>query len=62
VGGTLETEAAGFAADDAENGDESLADDDYQRPAPVKTPAGPASSKRERRRQRRATRPHGRAR
>jgi len=62
VGGTLETEAEAFAGDDAQDGDEPLADDDAQRPAPVTTPAGPTSSKRERRRQRRATRPHGRAR
>jgi SecD/SecF fusion protein len=68
VGGTLAAEAAEVAAAaDAE--DEAAAKEDADgdgggaRPAPVTTPpAGPVSSKRERRRQRRASRPHGRAR
>jgi SecD/SecF fusion protein len=63
VGGTLAEEAEEIAA----RGDEPSDDGDEPAPeaarAPVPaTPAGQTSSKRERRRQRRATRPHGRAR
>ncbi|HEX2426939.1 MAG TPA: protein translocase subunit SecD [Gaiellaceae bacterium] len=59
VGGTLAAEAEEVAAaDEADVAEEPV---EAPRPAPVTAP-GPASSKRERRRQRRATRPHGRAR
>ena len=63
VGGTLAAEAEEIAADD----DGAPVDGDGAAPetprAPVPAPvAGSTSSKRERRRQRRATRPHGRAR
>jgi SecD/SecF fusion protein len=68
VGGALAQEAAEVAAATNGDGDGQIAEDDEeQAPAPrVSTPTGgpatPASSKRERRRQRRASRPHGRAR
>jgi SecD/SecF fusion protein len=59
VGGTLAAEAEEVAAaDEADVAEEPV---EAPRPAPVTAP-GPASSKRERRRQRRASRPHGRAR
>jgi SecD/SecF fusion protein len=63
VGGTLAEEAEEIAAEGDEpsdDGDEPAADG-ARAPVPSTT-AGPTSSKRERRRQRRATRPHGRAR
>jgi SecD/SecF fusion protein len=62
VGGTLAAEAEEIAAEDdvAADGDEPAATETLR--APVPTPATPTSSKRERRRQRRASRPHGRAR
>jgi len=65
VGGALAAEAEEVAAAsqepaDAEHADEEQAD--APRPAPVAAPPTPMSSKRERRRQRRASRPHGRAR
>jgi SecD/SecF fusion protein len=59
VGGTLAAEAEEVAAADEADVAEEPAE--APRPAPVTAP-GPASSKRERRRQRRASRPHGRAR
>jgi SecD/SecF fusion protein len=67
VGGTLATEAAEIAAS---ADDTAAADDVAEKPSPperVPTPSGPPSasapsSKRERRRQRRASRPHGRSR
>jgi SecD/SecF fusion protein len=68
VGGTLAAEAAEVAAATGTEVEEVAkvdadGDGDGMRPAPVATPpAGPVSSKRERRRQRRASRPHGRAR
>ncbi len=69
VGGALAEEAQQIAdADAASNGDaasdgDAGAAEEAARPAPVAPPpAGPVSSKRERRRQRRASRPHGRAR
>jgi len=68
VGGTLAVEAAEVAAATGAEGEEAATEDADgdgagTRPAPVATPpAGPVSSKRERRRQRRASRPHGRAR
>jgi SecD/SecF fusion protein len=68
VGGTLAAEAAEVAAaadgeDEAAVNQDADGDGGGARPAPVTTPpAGPVSSKRERRRQRRASRPHGRAR
>jgi SecD/SecF fusion protein len=72
VGGTLAAEAAEVAAATGTEVEEAPKDDadgdgdgdgEGTRPAPVATPpAGPISSKRERRRQRRASRPHGRAR
>jgi SecD/SecF fusion protein len=68
VGGTLALEAAEIAAtepagDGGEptDGEEPPAAEEPE-PAPAGAPVGPASSKRERRRQRRASRPHGRAR
>jgi SecD/SecF fusion protein len=68
VGGTLAEEAEEIAAADA--GDGEVVEDEEEaaaaavaRPTPVGAPpVGPVSSKRERRRQRRASRPHGRAR
>jgi SecD/SecF fusion protein len=67
VGGALAEEAEEIAA--ADTGDGDVVEDEVEeaevaaRPAPVAAaPAGPVSSKRERRRQRRASRPHGRAR
>jgi SecD/SecF fusion protein len=63
VGGALAEEAQQIAdAEASEDGDVEAPD--AARPAPVAPPpaAGPVSSKRERRRQRRASRPHGRAR
>ncbi|MEP7224578.1 MAG: protein translocase subunit SecDF, partial [Actinomycetota bacterium] len=62
VGGTLATEAAEIVA---EADDAAAADDVAENPAlpeRVPTAAGTPSSKRERRRQRRASRPHGRSR
>jgi SecD/SecF fusion protein len=67
VGGTLAAEADEIASEEeeaeaaAENGD-APSEVEAGRPAPVAAPTGPSASKRERRRQRRATRPHGRAR
>jgi SecD/SecF fusion protein len=65
VGGALAEEAQQIADADAgaaSDGDPDAAEEPA-RPAPVAPPpAGPVSSKRERRRQRRASRPHGRAR
>jgi SecD/SecF fusion protein len=58
VGGALAEEAEEVAAADGKPEDAAEA----PRPAPVATPPVPSSSKRERRRQRRASRPHGRAR
>jgi Protein export membrane protein len=64
VGGTLAEEADEIAAADggepSHDGDEQVPDAERE-PVPTAT-GGPTSSKRERRRQRRATRPHGRAR
>jgi SecD/SecF fusion protein len=68
VGGTLAEEAEEIAAADAGDGEvvkdeEEAAAAAVARPTPVGAPpVGPVSSKRERRRQRRASRPHGRAR
>ncbi len=64
VGGTLAAEADEIAAEEGagEDGDTEVAEETGARPAPVAAPPAPVSSKRERRRQRRATRPHGRAR
>jgi len=62
VGGTLATEAAEIVA---EADDAAAADDVAEKPAlpeRVPTAAGTPSSQRERRRQRRASRPHGRSR
>jgi SecD/SecF fusion protein len=64
VGGTLAAEAEELAADGdgaPVDGDEEAAPEVPRAPVPAPT-AGAMSSKRERRRQRRATRPHGRAR
>jgi SecD/SecF fusion protein len=65
VGGALAEEAQQIADADAGAASDGDADaaEEPARPAPVAPPpAGPVSSKRERRRQRRASRPHGRAR
>jgi len=62
VGGTLATEAEEIAAD-SDDLDESDNGAPEAAREPVPTPvAGATSSKREKRRQRRASRPHGRAR
>ena len=66
VGGTLAVEAEEVAAaSDDESADDHEPAREDTRPAPVAAPPagqGPASAKRERRRQRRASRPHGRSR
>ncbi len=69
VGGTLAAEAEEVAAASAGDSDEEEEEEsdgapEATRPAPVPAASmgGPTSSKRERRRQRRASRPHGRAR
>jgi SecD/SecF fusion protein len=63
VGGTLATEAEEVAGDsDGSPDGDSGAPEAPLTPVPTPAAAGPTSSKRERRRQRRASRPHGRAR
>ena len=63
VGGTLAAEAEEIAADGDGDGAVDGDAEALETPrAPVAAPPGATSSKRERRRQRRATRPHGRAR
>jgi SecD/SecF fusion protein len=69
VGGTLAAEAEEIAAEsgfpsDSESGESDSESGESEAPrVPVPTPTGaPTSSKREQRRQRRASRPHGRAR
>ena len=66
VGGTLAEEAEAVAAEGEADAEVEEAPEDETVPEPrvpaAASAAGPVSSKRERRRQRRASRPHGRAR